>query len=327
MKSLSLLELPSLIRTREELVAHGWAESDIDRKSKDSPFHRLHRNRYIAADVWSELWPESRHRAEVWAAVSEMRGGSGIVSHISAAVGWELPLFRHVPKEVEFTVFGKLRATTRCGIRRHLDRLESSDVVIHSGILCTSLERTVFDVARLQSAEVAIACLDAALRSISVNGHEWDAEAHHAWKVRMTARAAASAGARGIKQARWLIGLADGRAHLPGESVSRLQLARLGFATPQLQVPIPAPRGRRYFVDFGMADVEAFGEFDGKDKYLDEAMRRGIPLEQVLLEEKRREDWIRGTTQWRFARWGDEHIGTPDALRRRLAVFGIHPHH
>jgi hypothetical protein len=193
------------------------------------------------------------------------------------------------------------------------------------GIRCTSLERTVFDVARTCRAEMAIACLDAALRSVSVEGRKWDADAHTAWKDRMNARARESAGARGVKQARWLIDIADGHAQLPGESVSRLQLVRLGFARPELQVPVPGPAGRTYWVDFRLKDVGAWAEFDGNDKYLDEAMRSGRSVEEVILEEKKREDWIRGTTQWRFARWEDAHIGSPNALRARLAAFGIHP--
>ena len=96
--------------------------------------------------------------------------------------------------------------------------------------------------------------------------------------------------------------------------------------TPQLQVPVAGPTGQTYFVDFGLAEVRAFGEFDGKDKYLDVALRRGAPLEQVLLEEKRREDWIRGTTQWRFARWEDEHSATRRRwLRGSLLSASAHP--
>jgi len=54
-------------------------------------------------------------------------------------------------------------------------------------------------------------------------------------------------------------------------------------------------------------------------------MRDGLSLEAVLLEEKKREDWIRGRTQRRFARWGNEHVGTPELLAARLAAFGIRP--
>jgi hypothetical protein len=326
MRNLAFDDLARLVRTREELLQEGWSSREIDRTGPGAPLRRVHRNRYVALPAWSELWPETRHRIEVYAATSEMRGGAGVVSHLSAAAWWGLPLFRRTPVEVQFTTTGGLRAATRSGIRRHLDRLDLIDVVALHGVRCTSLERTVLDVARSERAEVAIVCLDAALRIASHPGERWDAAAEAAWRTRMTERARDLSGARGIRQARWLIDLAEGRAQSPGESVSRLQLTRLGFARPLVQVAVPGPAERTYWVDLGLADARAFGEFDGKDKYLDEALRSGRTVEEVLLAEKAREDWIRGRTQWRFARWGDEHIGTPEALRDRLAAFGIRPH-
>ena len=47
-------------------------------------------------------------------------------------------------------------------------------------------------------------------------------------------------------------------------------------------------------------------------------------LTDVLLHEKQREDWIRGTTQRRYGRWGTAHLAL-GALRTRLASFHIHP--
>ena len=208
---------------------------------------------------------------------------------------------------------------------RHLAPVPERDIVVRHGIRCTSLERTVFDMCRTLGAESAVAAADAGERQFALRGRVWDEDAVGFWRRSMSDRVDAASGARGVRQARWVAAFADGRAQLPGESVSRLQLVRLGFMAPQLQVPVAGPTGQTYFVDFGLAEVRAFGEFDGKDKYLDVALRRGAPLEQVLLDEKRREDWIRGTTQWRFARWSDEHSVTPAALAARLASFGIRP--
>ena len=323
MRNLTIGELAVFVRTRDELLADGWAVRDIDHARADAPLRRVHRNRYVPTSLWAELWPESRHRIEVYAATAEMMGGSGVISHVSAAALHQLPFYRHRPRVVEFTVHGALRAASGGGVRRHLDRLEGPDIDTVDGVRCTTLERTVFDIARTQPAEFAISCLDAALRSVSVDGQQWDAASHQAWKVRMGERAGRSPGARGIRQARWLIDLADGRAQLPGESVSRLQLIRMGFSSPELQVPVAGPAGRPYWVDFGLSDVDAWGEFDGKSKYTDEAMRSGRTLEEVLLVEKQREDWIRGVTGRRFARWGDEHIATTGDLRQRLLAFGI----
>ena len=177
---------------------------------------------------------------------------------------------------------------------------------------------------RAVSAEASISVADAALGQIGGDRRRFDDRAAADFTSRLLHRTEMS-GPRGIRQARRIVELADGRAQLPLESVSRLQLHRLGFERAELQVPVPAPGGGSYFVDIGLRGLRTFGECDGKDKYVDEARRSGRSVEQVLLDEKAREDWIRGTTQWRLARWGDEHAATPAALGARLARFGIHP--
>ena len=218
-----------------------------------------------------------------------------------------------------------MRVSSAPDVMRHVATIDADDIVIRHGIRCTSLRRTVFDVARTLSTEAAVSCADAAERMMIERGREWDLAARDSWRAGLRELVESATGARGIRFARRVLAFADGRAQLPGESVSRLQLARLGFPPPQLQVPVPAQDGGTYFVDFGLREVRAFGEFDGERKYFDEALRRGVSLEQVLFEEKKREDWIRGTTQWRLARWGDEHSRTPARLAARLAQFGIRP--
>src|SRR5690606_28748954 len=160
-----------------------------------------------------------------------------------------------------------------------------------------------------------VACADAALRSVAVSGNDQDERTAAQWRGSLAERAARSR-ARGVRQARRVIDFADGRAQLPGENVSRVQLKRLGFGPPDLQVRVVAPDGAEYRVDFGLDDVDAFGEFDGAGKYLDPALRGGRSIEQVVLDEKRREDVIRGVTGRRFVRWDDAHISTADALGR-----------
>jgi hypothetical protein len=217
------------------------------------------------------------------------------------------------------------RISSAPDVLRHVAPLPADDLVVVDGIRCTSLSRTVFDLCRTLPLEAAVAIADAAERRMGERIREWDVEAVESWRGGLQQRLNAAIGARGVRQARWVSGFADGRAQLPGESVSRLQLHRLGFQSPRLQVPVPGPRGKRYFVDFGLDDANAFGEFDGKGKYLDEAMRSGRTIEQVMLDEKEREDWIRGTTGRHFARWGSREMRTPAELAARLAAFHITP--
>lgn len=167
---------------------------------------------------------------------------------------------------------------------------------------------------------------DAALRRLcTVARHEYSLPAAEAVCAEVFAIAKRSA--HGLTRARRVLRFADGRAQLPGESVSRVRLAELGFARPRLQVPVAGPTGRGFFfVDFGLDDVEAFGEFDGRLKYHDGLLTVFRSADEVFDDEKQREDWIRGTTRRRFARWGWPHIGSAAQLGARLAAFGITPH-
>lgn len=323
-RSLSVAELSPLVRSRSSLREDGFTDRAIAGAVQRGDLLVLRRGSFIERADAETLWPEGRHLAHVIAVARDSCGGV-IASHESAAVLWGLPLYRHRPERVHLTTPAPTRISSGRDVTRHVAPVPTGDVVVRAGIRCTSLARTVLDVIRTVPLEAAIACADAAERQMAMRGRGWDQDAVLVWREGMQRRLFDADGARGIRQARWVFDFTDGRAQLPGESVSRLRLWRLGFGRPRLQVPVPAPNGRRYFVDFGLDDVRTFGEFDGQGKYTDEAMRRGLPLQQVLLEEKRREDWIRGTTQWRFVRWEDEHIGSAAALGKRLASFGIRP--
>jgi len=322
-RHISFADASTAVRSRSQLRSGGMSERDVGRALDDGRLRKLQRNRFVAAALWDELWPESRHLIELSAAAAEMRAGNGVASHESAAALRNLPFYRHVPDAVHLTLPSGSRMSSRRGLQRHGDRLSEEDVEVLSGIRCTSLERTTFDLVRTLAPEAAVAVADAALRQVAMRADEYDERAAAQWRERMRDRCARSTGVRGIRQAQKVIDFADGRSESPGESVGRLQLSRLGFRRLRLQVAVAGPAGQRYSVDIGIDDVRTFFEFDGQGKYLEEAMRSGQTLEQVLLDEKRREDWIRGTTQWRLVRAESSHIVTPAALAARLDAFGV----
>ncbi len=198
----------------------------------------------MAVEDWNGLWPEGRHLAHVIAVARDARGGAA-ASHVSAGVLWELPLYRMSPDRVHLTTPFAARISSGPDVMRHVAPLADSDTTIRHGSRCTTLARTVLDLCRTVSAEAAVVCADAAERQMTLRGREWDTDARTSWRRELAARTTASAGARGIRQARWVTAFADGSAQLPGESVSRLQLVRLGFAVPRLQVPVPGPGAAR----------------------------------------------------------------------------------
>ena len=224
-----------------------------------------------------------------------------------------LPLYRLAPKTVHTVILGARHGRTRAGIAQHDVAIDEADVVEVGGIRCTSPDRTVLDLACLATPEAGLSAADAALRRFAVDQHVQDPDRAEEWRARMCGRAAAVR-VRGVRRARWLLAFADGRAQLPGESVSRLQLHRIGYSDLPLQVHVAGSMGEDYWLDFGFPRNRAFGEFDGKGKYLDPELRGDRTAEDVVLAEKRREDDVRGVTSWRVARWESPHIRTPDAL-------------
>ncbi len=311
--------------SREQLVSRGVRESVLALGSRGGPWLRLQPGVYVDRDGYRQRHPAERHRLAVDAALKCTRGGSAVVSHLSAAVVHGLPQYRFGERAVAVTLAAPVGGSSRAGLQRHLDGLPADDVVSVDGILCTSMDRTVFDIARTASPEMALTCADAALRREAVTSRRFDETAQDQWRERLRERARRAPGRRGVRRALRIIELADGRAELPGESVSRLQLHRIGFRDIDLQVAVDRPEGGAYFVDIALREVRTFWEFDGEVKYRDAEMRGGRSVERVVLDEKRREDWIRGVTQWRLCRGGFADIRTPETLAARLAAFGVRP--
>ncbi|MBU4464481.1 MAG: hypothetical protein KKH75_01410 [Actinobacteria bacterium] len=313
--------------TRDDLELRGVNASELRRQVASGELCRVHRGRHLPASQWTAAFTEERHLLRVVAVAENMRGSDAVASYVSAGVVWELPLFRIDPARVHLSgahTSGLVRGSA--GVARHGVEVAERDRTSRFGIPCTTLERTVFDVIRGASDETAIACADAALRRVAWDDERrwYDIDAAEEWRSGLCARIDAASGMRGIRRARRIATLADGRAQLPGESVSRLYLLRLGFDVPALQVVIPGPNDEDYRVDFDLA--RAWGEFDGVGKYTDPAMMREVGY-AALADEKAREDWIRGTTGRTFARWGMVHIPNAATLERRLAAFHVFPTH
>lgn len=322
-------EARTLLQSRADVEARGRNARAITSALGDGSLIRVHRGWYVEGDAWRTQHAEGRHLLRVVAVHDLRTTGKAVPSHVSAGALHELPFFRHEPRRVHLSgasTDGHVRASNPV-VARHEVAVPESAIAVVDGIPCTNLARTVADIVRVLPLETALAAADAALRRIAWEGTHrvYDEEADAAFREEVREHMERHRRARGVRQGRQVLELADGRAESPGESVSRLYLRDLGFRMLRLQVPVPAPNGRFYYPDFGLDDVPAWGEFDGVGKYQELARQQGMTVEQVILAEKQREDWIRGTTDRPFARWGMEHIRSALTLRQRLASFHMHP--
>lgn len=316
------MELQSLRELREQ----GRSNSGVRHDLESGTLHKVRRGVYGDGQECRALTLEQRHLGTMHAVRFAAVGREPTFCCTSAAVAWRLPLFRADSAHVHVVAPSTSFHRSSGDVVRHRGAPEL-DIVRIDDLVCTSLARTVFDVVREQSPETAIACADAALRRVAWNAADrsFDHAAQERLRSEIFALIHAKPGARGIRQARTIMAFADGRAQLPGEGVSRLYIAWLGFPPPLLQVRVAGPRGFDYHVDFGFRELKKFGEFDGAGKYKNPAYLNGRTPERVLRDEKEREDWIRGTTQWGFARWGMTHLESPQTLGERLRRFGVVP--
>jgi hypothetical protein len=186
-----------------------------------------------------------------------------------------------------------------------------------AGIPVTSLTRTLLDIAATSTFRDAVVAADAALlvdrygrRPPMVTREQLEA----AWERAQPMRAHAKTKA--------VLQFADTRAETPIESVSRVSMRFIGVPRPVLQLAHYDSQGFIGETDFAWPDFGAVGEADGDQKYLDKAFRSGRTPEQVLLDEKRREDRLRSLPR-RMVRWPWAVAVSPRLLRIRLEAIGL----
>ena len=119
------------------------------------------------------------------------------------------------------------------------------------------------------------------------------------------------------RQARRALALLDPRSESAGESVSRVRLHEAGLPAPEPQHEIYGEDGRFVArVDFCWKEKRTIGEFDGKIKY-GRSLKPGQSIEDVLFEEKRREDALRDLG-WQIVRWLWADLYRPGVIRDRV---------
>jgi hypothetical protein len=217
-----------------------------------------------------------------------------VLSHSSAARLHALLVPRGESSDVRVTAVDQWRRGR--GYRVARAALLPDDVVPWLAFGTTTVARTLVDCAREWTLPQAVVAMDAALNDGRVRRAELQ-EVVHSARHRIGASDAARA-----------LGLSDGRAESPLETEGRLALLAAGLPAPELQVELHDVRGVLARVDAWYDEAALALEFDGRVKYFDP--RDGRSAGEVVWEEKRREDRVRGLGV-RFVRIAKADLGGP----------------
>jgi hypothetical protein len=277
---------------------------------------RIGRGAYVAANDWQRLAARDQYLLRI-RAYAEAPGRSPVLSHWSAAAIHGLPIIGEWPQQPHRTAGPAAGGRSSANVVRHSALLRDDDVVEMNGLLVTSIARTTLDLAVASNLVSAVTTADSAL--FVDPGGRVPARLRYEDLLDCYARRMPF---RGHRLAMEVISFAETGAQTPIESVSRVSMWKAGAPRPVLQQAFHDHLGLIGRTDFDFPLHALVGESDGDMKYLDPRFRAGRSAEQVVLDEKRREDRLRAIGR-RVSRWGWGVASHPDALRRHLAAAGL----
>jgi hypothetical protein len=239
---------------------------------------------YCPGPSWVNLSPLERHRLMTLEVSRRLRGPS-VLSHFAAAACWGIDILGAWPDRVDVTIEAARGGRSSGHIRRWPAPLEDIEwTEDDDGRRLTTPAQTALDLARVLPFTQAVAMLDQAL-----------------WADRPGAPLTSKAAIvdrmvsthRGDTRALRALEFAETKAANPRESEGRVLFARLGFEKPRLQERRVLRSGRLVFGDYYFPEADHWCELDGNGKYLSPEYTGGRSPEQIVLDEKNRENEIR----------------------------------
>lgn len=281
---------------------------DVQRRA-GSGMLRIGHGAYVPRDAWDALTPHERHLVRITVHVRPRT----LLSHESALAVHGIRTLAPWPDRVALIVPGTTRSDRRGRWLVKHPSPPGRGVMMPLGatpVPVTDMDTTGAAIARAWRFRDAVVVLDQLLR-------------RGASRRRMIALVAEGP-VRASRRATTAIEFADAASDSVGESVARVAMHFAGTPTPVLQQEFRGPGGRVARVDFWFPEQGAVIEFDGETKYRDPGLRGGRSAEQVVIDEKYREDWIRalpGVRSFRRIRTRDvEDRRTLEAVLRAAGV-------
>lgn len=301
---------PNLVLSAE-LTTSGRDDRVLARACRAGSLTRIGPGAYVPFVEWSALNPRQQHLHRA-VAVQRKRQRGLVLAHETAAIAWGLPAWGWPRGPAEFIDPGGGAPRSEHAVRIRAAPLREGDVVDLDGVLVTSVRRTLLDLLLTRGREQAVVLVDDVLRRRRLDR----AELADLVESRPSARAG--------RRAAWAVGFGDAGAESPGESVSRVSAHDSGCVAPVLQKECRDADGLIGYADFFFPDPTcpergSLGEFDGDVKYLGGTHRAGRTPEQVVHDEKLREDRLRAMpTTTGLARWTRRDLARPGRLAQLL---------
>lgn len=289
---------------RKDALALGYNDQAIAKAVRQGQWHRVRNGAFVPADVWSGMDERARHRAAVRAVLAKVRCDA-VASHVSAAVEIGGPVWDLDLSTVHFTRLDRKSGRQEAGVSQHRGKLLAESVIQKNGIRITNGTRTALDITTITDVEHALVVVNGLLhkKATSLAALEEGSDDMAHWPFSLSTDL--------------VLRLADPRIESAGESRVRYVCFTQGVPSPEPQVWIFEDHVAFARVDFAWPERKVFLEFDGKIKYT--RMRRPKQtLEDLILEEKQREERICEVTGWRCIRvtWAD--LADPARLAARI---------
>lgn len=297
-----------------DLDARGYDTRPLRRAAQAGRLTRLTRGVYVDASAWNGATPRQRHVLRCRAVAARL-GPDLVLAGASAAAVLDLTYSRPWPDSV------CALSTAADGTRRRGGVIwwghDERDVGVRDlgWVSVTDPYRTAVEISAREGFLAGLMTADSALR---IEGHRGAGDGADAF----LATADALHLRRGALRVARVASFANGQSESAGESWTRVVLADLGAPPPELQVDIVDEGLWLARVDFCWPSRRLVLEFDGEKKYRAAMRPEGRSAEDVVIEEKKREDRLRaaGWTVLRIV-WDD--LREPERLRRLLHRHGL----
>lgn len=289
---------------RREALAMGLNDRALARLVADGSWHKVRRGAYVDRRVWDSLDPLDQHRV-LARAVLRTAECPAVLSHISAAIEhgsevWDIDL-----SVVHITRLDGRAGRREAGVKQHRGILTEEQACQIDGVSVVSPARSIVEVTTEEDVEHSLVVANSLLH---LNRTSVDLVAAEALRCDRWPDSLAT---------RIVVALADPRIESVGETRTAhvLWSQRLPKFEPQYKI---RDRSGQVIarVDFAAPALGVFLEFDGRLKYVQS--QQGKTLDELLLEERRREALICSLTGWVCVRitWAD--LNHPERLARRI---------